>query len=288
MIKSKAGISVYALTIQFSPSRRRLYAALSNSLGKVGLLLLGAGLICSLSACRKGVKASNESVVARPAVETIAEADRLYAAREDLNKIRQGLIALRQAQASESANYDLEWRLAKFNYYLGSHTTVGSERDKAFREGIEAGKLAVKLQDGRPDGHFWLGANYGGTAQNSTLAGLSEIDDIKHEMETVLKLDEGYQSGSAYMVLGQVYLESPTILGGDAQKAVAYLEKGLKFGPDNALLREHLAAAYVEVHRNDDARKQIEALLAMKPAAGYEAEYNEAVSEARKLQEKIK
>lgn len=212
----------------------------------------------------------------------------LYSGREDLTKIRQALVVLRQAQATEPTNYELAWRLAKFNYYLGSHSPNDAEREKAYRDGIEAGKLAVKLQDGKPDGHFWLGANYGGVAEISTLAGLSEIDDIKREMETVLKLDEGYQSGSAYMVLGQVYLESPRILGGDAQKAVQYLEKGLKFGPDNALLREHLAEAYAEVHRNDDARKQIEALLAMKPTPGYEAEYKEAVAEARKLQEKLK
>jgi hypothetical protein len=47
-------------------------------------------------------------------------------------------------------------------------------------------------------------------------------------------------------------------------------------------------AAYVEAHRDDEARKQIDALLAMKPAAGYEPEYNEAVAKATKLQEKIK
>src|SRR5438552_1046958 len=149
-------------------------------------------------------------------------------------------------------------------------------------------KLAVKLQDRRPEGHFWLGANYGGTAEKSTLAGLSEVDDIKREMETVIKLDEKYQDGSAYMVLGQVYLESPTLLGGDTQKAISYLEKGLRLGPDNELMRLHLAEAYAQAHRNEDARKQIDALLAMKPAPGYETEYKEAVAGARKLQEKLK
>jgi tetratricopeptide (TPR) repeat protein len=146
----------------------------------------------------------------------------------------------------------------------------------------------VQLQDDKPEGHFWLGANYGGKAKLSVLSGLSEFEDIKHEMETVLKLDEGYQSGSAYMALGQLYLEAPRFLGGDSQKAIEYLEKGLRFGPDNALLRWHLAAAYAEVHRNDDAKKQIDIVLAMKPAAGYEPEHAEAVAEVRKLQEKLK
>jgi tetratricopeptide (TPR) repeat protein len=120
------------------------------------------------------------------------------------------------------------------------------------------------------------------------LAGLSEFDDIKREMETVIRLDEHYQDASAYMALGQLYLEAPGLMGGDTQKAIQYLEKGLKLGPDNALLRAQLVAAYIGAHRNDDARKQIDALLAMKPAAGYEPEYNEAVAEVKKLQEKMK
>ncbi len=203
-------------------------------------------------------------------------------------KVRQGIVSLRQAQADDPANYDLAWRLAKFDYYLGAHSPNSTEQDKAFHEGIDAGKLAVQLQDGKPEGHFWLGANYGGSAQISVLAGLSEIEDIKHEMKTVIKLDEGYQSGSAYMVLGQVYLESPRLLGGDTQKAIAYLEKGVKLGPTNALLRLRLAEAYAQDHRNADAQKQINALMTMKPTPDYEPEYNEAVTEARKLQDKIK
>jgi tetratricopeptide (TPR) repeat protein len=171
---------------------------------------------------------------------------------------------------------------------LGAHSPEPVEQDKAFREGIEAGKLAVQLQDGKPDGHFWLGANYGGSAQRSALAGLSEVDDIKREMETVLKLDERFQSGSAYMVLGQVYLQAPRLLGGDTDKAIGYLEKGLKIGPDNALMRLRLAQAYAAANRKAEAQKEIDALIAMKPAAGYEPEYNEAVSEAHKLEEKLK
>jgi tetratricopeptide (TPR) repeat protein len=231
---------------------------------------------------------AEQTAAVRPVAESIAESEQFYAGRADLVKVRQGLVVLRQAQASDQGNYELAWRLAKFSYYLGAHTPESAERDKAFRDGVEAGKLAVKLQDGKPDGHFWLGANYGGSAKASVLSGLTEFDDIKSEMETVLKLDEGYQAGSAYMVLGQLYLEAPRFLGGDTQKAIQNLEKGLRFGPDNSLLRAHLAEAYAEANRNEDARKQIDTLLAMKPAPGFEPEHDEAVLQVRKLQEKIK
>jgi tetratricopeptide (TPR) repeat protein len=260
----------------------------SKNAAKLELLLIVIALSMAGISCRKAAIANVDRPAGRPSTEAIAEAEQLYAGRADLVKVRQGLVALRQAQAEDQANYELAWRLAKFNYFLGAHSPDSTEQGKAFHDGIEAGKLAVKLQDGKPEGHFWLGANYGGNAKISVLAGLSEFDDIKREMETVIKLDEGYQTGSAYLGLGQLYLESPGLLGGDTQKAIEYLEKGLRLGPDNALLRANLAAAYAEAHRNGDARKQIDGLLAMKPVPGYEPEYNDAVAQVRKLQEKIK
>jgi predicted Zn-dependent protease len=143
------------------------------------------------------------------------------------------------------------------------------------------------LQDGKPEGHFWLGANYGGRAKNSMMSGLSGTEDIKSEMERVLKIDERFQSASAYMVLGQVYCQSPRMLGGDVPKAIQYLEKGTKLAPDNALMRIRLAEAYAAANRNGEAKKAIDELLAMKAVPGYEPEYNEAVAEAKKLQDKI-
>lgn len=221
------------------------------------------------------------------AAELITQADKLYAERADLARLRNGIVSLRRALASERSNYEAAWRLAKFDYYLGAHTTDEKERDKAFRDGAEAGQLAVELQGNKPDGHFWLGANYGGSAEHSALAGLSSVDSIIKEMETVLRLDESYQGGSAYMVLGQVYLKAPGMIGGDQQKAVEVMEKGLRVGNNNSLLHLRLAEAYIAVKRYDDARKQLEAINNLKPDPDYMPEYKETVAEAEKLRSKI-
>lgn len=250
----------------------------------VVLGLSAATLSCSTKPAEAPPASSggNES-----AAELIAQADKLYAEREDLSRLRSGITSLRRALATERSNYDAAWRLAKFEYYLGAHTPDKTERDKAFHDGAEAGQLAVELQGDKPDGHFWLGANYGGSAEHSALAGLSSVDSIIKEMETVIKLDEGYQSGSAYMALGQVYLKAPGMLGGDEQKGVGYLEKGLRFGENNAFLRLRLAEGYVAVKRYDDARKQLDALNNIKPDPNYLPEYKEAVAEGEKLRSKI-
>lgn len=219
--------------------------------------------------------------------EQIAQADKLYAGREDLAKVREAVTLLRQARAAEFNNYDAAWRLAKFDYFLGAHTKDKAERDKAFKEGVEAAQAAIKLQEGKPEGHFWLGANLGGQAQASPLSGLGSLEDIRKQMERVLQIDEGFQSGSAYMVLGQLDLEAPMMMGGDPENAVKLLEKGLKYGENNSPLRLRLAQAYKAVGRKDDARKQLNAIISMKtPNPDYLPEHKEAVEEARKMLDK--
>lgn len=257
-------------------------------LGKIAILLCSILMVFTSAACRS---APGEHIIApstRPSAETLDLADRLYAERGDLMKVRQGLIFLRQAMAAHPTDYEIGWRVAKFNYYLGSHTSEETEQEKAFHDGIEAGKLAVKLNNARPEGHFWLGANYGGNAEISTLAGLAEIEDIKREMEAVLKIDESFQAGSAYLALGQVYLKAPRILGGDVSRAIDYFQKGLTFGPNNAMLRLRLAEAYAEAQRAEDARRELKILFDSQPSAGYEPEHSDALKEGRELEAKLK
>jgi tetratricopeptide (TPR) repeat protein len=239
-------------------------------------------LLCGVGGCRSQQAVTEAPVEAVPVADLVAQADRLYPQREDLARVREGLGLLRRARSADANNYDVSWRIARLDYYLGAHTKDREERDKAFEEGIEAGKRAVALQDNRPEGHFWLGANHGGVAQTSLLGGMAAIDDIREQMNAVLRTDEGYQSGSAYMVLGQVELEAGRMMG-DPEQAVQYLEKGLKLGPNNALLRLRLAQAYIKVNRKDDARKQLDAITRLTPDPNYLPEHKEAVAEARKL-----
>ena len=244
-------------------------------------------LLLTITSCNVGTPEESPAADTASAAADIASADQLYGQREDLMQLRRGIVSLRQALTKDPANYDAAWKLSKFNYYLATHSDDSKERDDAFRDGIEAGKTAVQLQNEKPDGHFWLGANYGGAAEHSTIQGLATVNDIRNEMQTVLRLDEGYQNGSAYMVLGLVYLNAPAIVGGDPKKAVEEMEKGLPFGEPNAFLHLHLAEAYIKVGRNDDARREIKKILSMTPDQNYLPEYKEASAAAQKLEDQI-
>jgi len=250
----------------------------------------------TFSVILSGVGCDRGAVVTGPGIDSgdakmatakVAEADTLYEGREDMNKARVAVATLRQARLADYGNYEAAWKLARASFYVGDRTQSGSEKDDMFREGTEAGKAAVKLQPDKPEGHFWLGANYGGTAANSTIANLSSFQDIKREMETVLKLDESYQGYSAYLGLGRLYLQAPKVLGGDTGKAIEYLEKGVKLNPNHGLMRFHLAEAYESSNRDAEAKKQIEALTAITPDPKFVAEHKAAVEKGKKLLEKI-
>jgi tetratricopeptide (TPR) repeat protein len=224
---------------------------------------------------------------AKAAAARLAEADELYEGREDLNKARVCVAALRQARTADYGNYEAAWKLARAAFYVGDRTQNDSERSDMYREGVEAGKAAIAIQPDKAEGHFWLGANYGGEASHSTLANLSSVQDIKTEMEAVLKIDETYQGYSAYLGLGRLYLQAPKVMGGDTSKAIEYLEKGVKLSPNNTMMRFHLAEAYAEANRDGEAKKQIATLKTTTPDPKYTAEHKDAVAKAEKLLQKI-
>jgi hypothetical protein len=230
---------------------------------------------------------ASPSANTRPSAELLQQVDKCYADREDLARVREGLELLRRARAVDYSNFDVAWRNARLNYTLGDKTTDATEREKAFREGIEAGETAVRVEPERVEGHFWLGANQGGYAQSrGPLYGLSAAEGLRKEMETVLRLDEGFQGGSAFMVLGRLDLELPSMLGGDPKRAVETLERGMKYGDQNALYRLRLAEAYVRNKRMNDAREQINFILNMTPHPAFIPEHKEAAAKARELLEK--
>jgi tetratricopeptide (TPR) repeat protein len=252
----------------------------------VAVTLVLAGLSCQNSAVPD--RLAIDTGDARFAADRIAEGDALYEGREDINKARVAVAALRQARTADYSSYDAAWKLSRAAFYVADHTESDSERDDMFREGVEAGKAAVSLQPNKPDGHFWLGANYGGTAANSTLANLSSFQDIKGEMDAVLKIEESYQGYSAYLGLGRLYLQAPRVMGGDSAKAIEYLEKGVKLNPNNTMMRLHLAEAYQANNRDAEAKKQIDAIMAATPDPKYTAEHKDAVAKAQKLSQRIR
>ena len=253
------------------------------------VLALALAAFCfTLAGCGGSAHELPEAATASrvPVAELIKQSDAAYAARADLDRVREGLKVLRSARAQDPGNYEVAWRTARLAYTLGDKSKDDDERAKAFAEGVVAGKAAAAAEPQKPEGHFWLGANTGGEAQVlGPLSGLASAKELRQRMETVIKLDEDFQGGSAHMVLGRLDTELPSMLGGDVKRAVATLEQGLRYGEQNSLLRLRLAEAYLADKRRDDARRELNFILQMKPHPDFLPEHEEATTKARELLE---
>lgn len=258
-------------------TRRRFYRFITIAL-----------LSFSLLSCAS--KAETESLPAPVSTaligETVTKCDALFKERGDLAKLREAVKQLAALRNPDARNYEVEWKFAKYNYFLGKHTGDEKEKEKAFEDGKAAGKIASRIEPGKADGYFWFGANLGEQAKLSPVTvGVKSVDDIKEAMNKVIEIDPTYQNASAYDGLAQVELSTAGLMGGKPEKAVELLEKAIKIEDDNSYLHLHLAEAYLATGKKTEARKQLDYLLKMKPNPDYVPEHEETVEKAKKMLE---
>lgn len=239
----------------------------------------------ALTACSSNKASTQPTEKVTPAAiqQALAESEKLFKEREDLDKLKAAVKALSAVRDPDNRNYQVEWSFAKFSYFLGKYLPNQDEGEQHLEAGRDAGKIASRVDPNKPDGYFWYAANLGELSKRSPVTvGFRSVNDIKEAMKKVLELQPDYQGASAYDALGQVELAT-RLKGGDAEKAVEYLEKGSELAPDNATTRADLAEAYLAVKRDADARKQIDHVLQMKPNPDFMPEYRDAVEKAKKL-----
>ncbi|MEP6703474.1 MAG: TRAP transporter TatT component family protein [Acidobacteriota bacterium] len=239
----------------------------------------------ALTSCsaKFAVTVTHEKVAPEAIEKTLGDSENLFRQREDPDKLRTAIKMLSAVRDADNRNYQVEWTFSKYNYFLGKLTSNEQEAEASLGQGRDAGKIAKRVDPQKPDGYFWYGANLGELSKRSPITvGLSSVDEIKDAMNKVIELQPDYQGASSYDALAQVELAT-RIKGGDAQKAVEFLEKGLQLAPENTNIRVHLAEAYLAVKRDADARNQLDYVLQMKPNPEYLPEYRESAEKARKL-----
>jgi tetratricopeptide (TPR) repeat protein len=240
--------------------------------------------LCLQSGCTKTeAEPDRPRVTPEQIAAALPKAEEMFKQREDVAKLREAVAELRAVRDYRQRNFDVEWRYAKYNYFLGKQSTDAKEQDAVFEEGKNAGKIAQTVEPQKPDGYFWYAANLGELARKNMLTvGLKSIGDVRGSMEKVLEIDPKYQDSSAADVLGQVELETK-LYGGSAEKAVEILEKALRTETNNMNLHLHAGEAYLQLKKEADARRHLEKVLQMKPNPDYAIECREAVEKAKKL-----
>jgi len=209
--------------------------------------------------------------------------DALYDRRDDLASARQAAGIWSQRLAGNPSDFEAAWKLARAHYWLGGH---GPQRErKGFLErGVEAGRSAAALVPDRPEGHFWMAANMGALAESFGMRqGLKYRGAIRDSLVTVLRLNAGYQQGSADRALGRWYFKVPTLFGGDRRKSETHLRKSLTYNPNSIASRFFLAETLLALDRKAEALAELQRVLDTPPDPAWLPEDRDFKQQAQRL-----
>jgi tetratricopeptide (TPR) repeat protein len=191
----------------------------------------------------------------------VPDPDVLYQQREDLSSARRAAEIWDGRLRANPKNFEAAWKLARVNYWLGTHAPQ-KERKAYLEAGITAGRAAVAVEPNRPEGHFWIAANMGALAESFGLRqGLKYRGEIRDELMIVLKLDPGFQRGSADRALGRWYYKVPALFGGSKKKSEEHLRRSLTYDPDSTVSRYFLAETLLDMDRKSEAMAELQRVL---------------------------
>ncbi len=227
------------------------------------------------------------SLFSQSAEELIAQADELYLGMSDMTTAEKARDLYMKARDIAENKYEPFWKLSRIFYYIGDNAESNKDKKIIFSQGIYYAERAVELEPEKPDGHYWLGVNYGvyGEARG-VLKSLFLVDDIKREMNKVIELGRSYEDGGPDRVLGRMYFKLPGFAGGSKDKSVEHLLKSLEYGPNDPLTRYYLADTYLAKKEVEKARTELEFILNMEPDDRWITGVNDCKKDAEEMLEK--
>lgn len=202
----------------------------------------------------------------------IDKANELYETRhlnaenlEESRDILQGIVD------SEPDNVRALYELSKVYYQLGDEAETKDEKLKLYNTGKEYGKKAKKIDDNSAQSHFWYMVNLGRIGQTKgVLHSLGSVPEIKKEIDKVLKIDSMHTG--ALDARAMLYYELPGLLGGNLNKSIEALNKGIELDSNYALLYVDMGKVYIKKKDYEKARWYLNKVLEIENPT-YEADY---------------
>jgi tetratricopeptide (TPR) repeat protein len=184
--------------------------------------------------------------------------DALYRERTAIAKARDAAAIWEARLAKNPKDFESAWKLSRADYWLGGHDDEKGRRADLER-GTAAGRQASLLEPNRPEGYFWMAACMGQLAESFGMRqGLKYRTPIREALETVLRIDPAYQSGSADRALGRWYFKVPGLFGGSKKESEAHLRKSLTYDPNSTASRFFLAETLFELDRKAEAIAELQ------------------------------
>jgi len=221
-----------------------------------------------------------ERITIESTVESAENVVRSSRTKEDLEKV---FFELKGIRNPDKRDFVTETTYSKVCFYYGERLEDGGEKDSVWESGLEAGRIASRLEPGKPDGFYWAAANLNALSKKNPLTvGIKSTQDLRDLAGEAVRIDPGFEHGGALRILAQVELFTG-LVGGSPKKAVEYLEQAVPYDNRDGSVRLSLAEAYLLRRRYDDARKVLQEIIEMKPDPNFSDEHDAIVQKARRM-----
>ncbi|HZO40242.1 MAG TPA: tetratricopeptide repeat protein [Methylomirabilota bacterium] len=179
---------------------------------------------------------------------------------EDLARIDRARDLL-EAEVARAPSLDALLLLAWAHLIWADYRAPSAEAKLAsYERGRDVAKRAIEMNPKSPEAHLWYAANLGRWATTKgKLSAAFLLSTLKQEVQTILDLDPNHVPGLA--LAGSVYLEIPSMFGGDIPRAEGYLRKALGLDPHFTRARVELARCLIETGRYAEARDQLKQVI---------------------------
>lgn len=219
----------------------------------------------------------------------IAQGDAFFGIRTEDRGAEEAMAAYENALKKADAQVEAFWKAARAAHWVADNSKEKKTKVIWFEKGIAYAKKAIALEPRSVEAHFWLGANYGSYGESrGVLKSLALVKPIRNEMETVIRLDDKYQGGAGYRVLGVVDYKVPPFAGGSKKRALENLNKAMGIDSTNAFNLYYLAEYFEAMGDRYKALAQLSLLEKCTPTLDVDAPDLKSIQEkGKKLKKKL-
>lgn len=219
----------------------------------------------------------------------IQQGDAFFGIRTRDQGAAEAIAAYENAIQKDKTLVEAFWKAARAAHWIADNSKTSKNKIAWFEKGIEYAKSAIALEPRSVEAHFWLGANYGSYGETKgVLKSLALVKPIRKEMETVVRLDDKYQGGAGYRVLGVIDYKVPPFAGGSKKRALENLNKAMSIDPGNAYNLYYMAEYYDVAGERYKALDHLALLEKCTPTTDVdEADLKSVQEKGRKLKKKL-
>jgi tetratricopeptide (TPR) repeat protein len=175
--------------------------------------------------------------------------------------------------------------LAQISYVWGDiRGSTSDAKIQAYERGRQVADLALQQEPGNADARFWRAANLGRWLERNRLRAATQVGTLRDEMQAIIRDHPDY--AGAYGFLGYFYYRAPWPWG-NRDEAMKMFRQGLARAPRNTGMRVGLARTLVDKGLADDARAELQRVLAEKAPSNLADWTLRDAPDARKLLESL-